>query len=84
MAAVYVATQAAHLLVELPGDQYGMWATNSSTVDDTLGDPNLLDIESEALGIGAAGVSVLLSIAMIVTLILLIQEALRHRSEVTG
>lgn len=77
MALVYVATQAAHLLVELPGDQYGMWATNSSTVDDTLGDPNLLGIESEALGFVAASISILLSIAMIVTLILLSREARR-------
>ncbi len=79
MGLVYVATQAAHLLVELPGDQYGMWATNSSTVDDTLGDPNLLDLESQALGFVAASISILLSIAMVVTLILLIQEARRQK-----
>ncbi len=79
MGLVYVATQAAHLLIELPGDQYGMWATNSSTVDDTLGDPNLLDLESQALGFVAASISILLSIAMVVTLILLIQEARRQK-----
>ena len=79
MAAVFVATQAAHVLVETPADQHGVWATNMSSVDDTLGDPNLLDIESEALGFVAAGISILLSIAMITALLLLIQDARRQK-----
>ncbi len=84
MGAVFVATQAAHVLVETPADQHGVWATNMSTVDDTLGDPNLLGIESEALGIVAAGVSILLSIAMITTLFLLIREAHRQSRDRSG
>ncbi len=72
VAAVFLATQAAHVLVETPADQQGMWATNMSSVDDTLGDPNLLDLESEALGFIAAGISIGLSVAMITTLLLLI------------
>jgi len=79
MAVAYVATQITHILVETPADQYGVWATNMSTVDDTSGDPNSLDLESEALGFAAASISILLSTAMIVTLILLIQEARRKK-----
>jgi hypothetical protein len=79
MAAVLLATQTAHVLVETPADQHGVWATNTSSVDDTLGDPNMLDIESEALGFVAAGVSLLLSVAMIVALLLLIQDARRQK-----
>lgn len=79
VAAVLVATQATHVLVETPADQYGVWADNMSSVDDTLGDPNLLEIESDALGFVAAGVSILLSAAMVTTLLLLIQNARRHK-----
>ncbi len=79
IAAVLVATQATHVLVETPADQYGVWATNQSSVDDTVGDPNLLDIQSGALGFVAAGVSILLSLAMATALFLLVQQALRQK-----
>ncbi len=75
VAAVFLATQVTHVLVETPADQYGVWATNMSSVDDTLGDPNLLNLESEALGFIAAGISIVLSVAMITTLLLLIAGA---------
>lgn len=83
MALVLAATQTTHVLVETPSDQYGVWATNRSSVDDTLGDPNLLDIESAALGFVAAGVSILLFLAMVTALVLLIQEARRQSLEQT-
>ncbi len=84
MAAVFVATQTTHVLVETPADQHGVWATNRSTVDDTFGDPNLLGIESEPLGFVAAGVSILLSLAMTMTLFLLIRDARRQKRDGSG
>ena len=77
VAVVFVAVQAAHVLVEQPADQYGVWATGVSAEEESLGDPNLLEIRSPVLGAAAVGISILLSIVLIATLILLIREA-RH------
>jgi hypothetical protein len=77
MSAAFLATQATHVFVETPADQHGMWATNMSTVDDTLGDPNLLDLQSGLLGYLAAGVSILLSLAMLTALFFLLRDTRR-------
>lgn len=39
VAVVFVAVQAAHVFVEQPGDQYGVWATGVSAEEESLGEP---------------------------------------------
>lgn len=60
-----VALQSAHVFAETPADQYGVWANNASSEHYALGQPNLLGLESPALGVLAAGVSILLSICVV-------------------
>jgi hypothetical protein len=75
VAGLFVALQVAHAVYEPPADQYGTWANGVSSVPHALGRPNLLDIASPALGVLSVAVSTLLSVAVLVTLVLLIGEA---------
>src|SRR5215217_3614789 len=75
VAVLFVALQAAHAVYEPPADQYGTWANGVSAVPHALGQPNLLDIASPALGVLSVVVSTLLSVAVLVALVLLIGEA---------
>jgi hypothetical protein len=77
VAAVYLATQAAHLVVERPGEQYHTWAHGVSADPAALGAPNLLGIASPTLGLLAAGWSLLLSAALLATLVAFVVEARR-------
>lgn len=77
VAAVYLATQAAHLVVERPGEQYHTWAHGVSADPAALGAPNLLGIASPTLGLLAAGWSLLLSAALLATLAAFVVEARR-------
>ncbi|HEV3474442.1 MAG TPA: hypothetical protein VG602_03660 [Actinomycetota bacterium] len=65
----------AHTVIETPAVQYGTWADGVSSVPHALGRPNLLGIASPALGIVSAGVSVLLSVSVLVAFLLLLREA---------
>lgn len=75
VAVLLAATQAAHIFVETPADQYGTWATGSSTDPETYGMPNLLGVASPLLGLVAAGWSLLLSAVAVAALVLLVREA---------
>jgi hypothetical protein len=69
IAAVFLATQGAHLLIETPADQYGAWAH--------AGGPNLLGVASPALGLLSAGWSLLLSALLLATLAAFVGDAVR-------
>jgi len=75
VAGLFVALQVAHAVYETPTVQYGTWANGVSSVPHALGQPNLLDIASPALGVLSVAVSTLLSVAVLVALLLLIREA---------
>ena len=75
VAALFVALQVAHAVYEPPADQYGTWANGVSSVAHARGRPNLLDTASPALGVLSVAVSILLSVAVLVALVLLIGEA---------
>jgi hypothetical protein len=62
-----VAVLFAHVSLETPGDQYGVWATNASTESYAVGQPNLLDVESPVLEVLAAVEAALLNISLLVT-----------------
>ena len=70
-------TQLSHIFVETPADQFGTWAGNASTDPTTLGQPNLLGVESPLLGGLAAANSVLLSILMLAAIVALIADSRR-------
>jgi len=75
VAGLFAALQVAHAVYEPPADQYGTWANGVSSVAHARGRPNLLDIASPALGVLSVAVSTLLSLAVLVTLLLLLREA---------
>jgi hypothetical protein len=75
VAALFAALQVAHAVYEPPADQYGTWANGVSSVAHARGRPNLLDTASPALGVLSVAVSTLLSLAVLVTLVLLVREA---------
>jgi hypothetical protein len=75
VAGLFAALQVAHAVYEPPADQYGTWANGASSVAHARGRPNLLDIASPALGVLSVAVSTLLSVAVLVALVLLINEA---------
>lgn len=82
VAALFAGLQVTHAVFEPPAAQYGTWATGTSAVPHALGQPNLLDLASPALGVLSAAVSGLLSVAVLVALVLLVGEArASHRAD---
>jgi len=75
VAALFVALQVTHALVEPPSVQYGTWADGVSSTAHALGRPNLLEVASPVLGAASVVVSGLLSVAVLVALVLLVGEA---------
>lgn len=76
----YFFTQGAHIFLETPEHQYITWAANASPVSNPLGQPNLLDIASPAMGAYAVMISLALSavlIALIVSTYLDARRAMR-------
>lgn len=69
----------AHLFLETPGDQYGVWAHNASAEAHALGQPNLLNIESPALGVLASSGAMLLNLVVLAAVISLVVDARRSR-----
>lgn len=82
VAVVYLFTQLAHIFIETPTDQYHTWAYDVSNAANALGKTNLLGIASPALGVYAVTLSILLSVALILTLIGLIRDALLARKQI--
>ena len=66
-----------HTLLESPGDQYGVWATNASTEPFAPGQPNLLNVESPLLGVLAAVEAALLDLSLLATVVSLFADARR-------
>jgi hypothetical protein len=75
VAVLFVALQVTHAIVEPPADQYGTWATGTSSVPHAVGQPNLFDVASPVLGAVSVAVSGLLSLAVLAALVLLTREA---------
>ncbi|MDO8604385.1 MAG: hypothetical protein Q7K40_03245 [bacterium] len=55
----------AHIFLETPIDQFSTWAHNSSSFVYALGHPNLLNIQSVALGYGAVILGMMLNIGIV-------------------
>ena len=78
-ALLFVAVQSAHIFIETPDNQYHSWAAGVSNSRGRVGVPNLLHIHSMALGIGAAALSLLLSVMLIAVVVAFTREALAAR-----
>jgi hypothetical protein len=77
VAVLFVALLAVHAVFETPEDQYGTWANGVSSVAHARGRPNLLEVASPALGVVSVFISIALSAAVLVALVLLVGEARR-------
>ena len=84
VAALFVALQVTHAIVEPPADQYGTWAKGTSAVPHALGQPNLLHTASPVLGALSVAVSGLLSVAVLAALALLAREARTNQHQPAG
>jgi hypothetical protein len=82
--ALLVFTQAAHVVVETPHQQYDVWATGVSHLPHAYGQPNLLHLASPALGVAAAAVSILLSALLLATALSLLADARRTGGAALG
>jgi hypothetical protein len=80
VAALFVALQVTHAVVEPPSVQYGTWADGVSSTGHALGRPNLLEVASPVLGAASVAVSGLLSLAVLAALVLLAGEARAGRT----
>lgn len=79
IAFLLVAVLFAHVFLETPGDQYGVWAMNASTEPYALGQPNLLNVESPVLGVLAAVEAALLDLSLLAAAVSLFVDARRAR-----
>lgn len=77
VAILLVAVLFAHVFLETPGDQYGVWATNVSTEPYALGRPNLLNVESPVLGVLAAVEATLLNLSLLAAAVSLLVDTRR-------
>lgn len=84
VAVLFAALQVTHAIVEPPADQYGTWASGTSSVAHAVGRPNLLDIASPVLGALSVAVSSLLSLAVLAALVLLAREARTNQFQPAG
>ena len=76
LAALLLVTQAAHILIETPADQFRTWATGGSQHVGTPFQPNLLGLQAPFLGGLAVAVALLLSLSILVALLGLLRDAL--------
>ena len=67
----------AHVFIETPHQQYDVWASGVSHLPHAMGTPNLLHVTSPALGVAAAVLSVLLSLALLATTLSFLGDARR-------
>jgi hypothetical protein len=78
-AALLGSLQLPHMFWETPADQYGTWAHGVSLVAAAPRQPNLLGISSPTLGVVSVAVTLLLSAAVPVALVLLAGDLPRFR-----
>lgn len=76
-ALLLVATQASHVFLETPHDQFETWASGASTAHHTLGRPNLLGLQSSPLGALAVALSAALSAVLLAATVAAGREARR-------
>ena len=75
---IFLLTQSAHIFLETPGQQYGVWANNAScTTGNAAGMPNLLRLRSPLMGVAAVLLSIALSGVLIATCVSLFIDARR-------
>ena len=70
VASVLALTQFSHIVFELPHDQYSTWATGT----------NLLHVHAPLLGLAAAGLSILLSVVLLATVLSFLVDARRMQA----
>jgi hypothetical protein len=78
------AVQVPHMFWETPADQYGTWAHGVSWMPAAPRQPNLLGISAPALGVVSVAVTLLLSVAVPVALVLLAGDLPRFRRSPTA
>jgi hypothetical protein len=77
---VFLFVQSAHIFLETPSDQFHTWADGVSHFERSYGMPNVLHVQSPLLGAVAVTISLLLSIAILVALMITIRDARRAQS----
>jgi hypothetical protein len=77
---VFLFVQTAHIFLETPGDQFHTWADGVSHFKRSYGMPNVLHVQSPPLGAVAVAISLLLSVAILVALMITIRDARRYRA----
>ena len=77
---VFIAVQLAHIFLETPAAQFGVWAHNASEEPYAFHHPNLLNLQSPVLGYVAVVLSISLSIALLSATVSLFIAARRQES----
>ena len=72
---VFLGLQVAHIFFEPPSHQYGTWARGHGQTPSGAQPPNLLEIASPLLGVLSAGLSVILSLVALATIVSLVRDA---------
>jgi hypothetical protein len=75
MVLVFTGLQMAHIFFEPPSHQYGTWARGHGQTPSGAQPPNLLEIASPLLGVLSAGLSILLSLITLATIVSLVRDA---------
>jgi hypothetical protein len=78
---VFIAVQLAHVFIETPAQQFGVWAHNASEEPYAFHHPNLLNLQSPFLGYVAVVLSILLSVALVSATFSLFIDARREKSQ---
>jgi hypothetical protein len=76
MVLVFIGLQVAHIFFEPPSHQYGTWARGHGQTPSGAQPPNLLEIASPLLGVLSAGLSIILSLITLATILSLVRDAL--------
>ncbi|HEX8488656.1 MAG TPA: hypothetical protein VF642_08945 [Propionibacteriaceae bacterium] len=76
MVLVFLGLQVAHVFFEPPSHQYGTWARGHGQTPSGAKPPNLLEIAAPLLGVLSAGLSIILSLITLATIVSLVRDAL--------
>lgn len=80
MAVIFLILQTLHIIRETPENQFHTWAYNSSDLPEKLGQSNLLNISSTCIGYISAGLSLVLSGVLILSIYYFYSETRRKKS----
>ena len=72
-----------HIFIEPPSHIYATWAYNASPAPHAAGEPNLLNVQSPALGVAALVLVAALLVGLLATWIAFIREARQHSANHT-